>query len=100
MPKIEVKNVYKIFGTEPSKVLPMCQEGATKEDILENTGHTVGLADVSLSIEEGETFVSAGEVRQDQKEILDDLHEDMDNLPEAEEDDIQFQDNEMRVSIR
>jgi len=60
MPKIEVKNVYKIFGTEPSKVLPMCQEGATKEDILENTGHTVGLADVSLSIEEGETFVCMG----------------------------------------
>ena len=50
MPKIEVKNVYKIFGTEPATVLPMVQKGATKEDILENTGHTVGLANVSLSI--------------------------------------------------
>jgi len=60
MPKIEVKNVYKIFGTEPAKVLPMCQKGVTKEEIMENTGHTVGLADVSISIEEGETFVCMG----------------------------------------
>ena len=60
MPKIEVKNVYKIFGTEPAKILPMCQKGVTKEEIMENTGHTVGLADVSISIEEGETFVCMG----------------------------------------
>ncbi len=60
MRKIEVKNVYKIFGPEPSKVLPMCQDKVSKEEILENTGHTVGLADVSLSIEEGETFVCMG----------------------------------------
>ena len=60
MTKIEVKNVYKIFGPEPSKVLPMCQDKVSKEEILDNTGHTVGLADVSLSIEEGETFVCMG----------------------------------------
>ena len=60
MSKIEIKNVYKIFGGHPSKVLPMVQEGATKEEILEKTGHTVGLDNVSLSIEEGETFVCMG----------------------------------------
>ena len=60
MAKIDVKNVYKIFGPEPSKVLPMCQDKVSKEEILEKTGHTVGLADVSLSIEEGETFVCMG----------------------------------------
>ena len=38
MSKIEVKNVYKIFGDNPSKVLPMVQDGATKEEILEKTG--------------------------------------------------------------
>jgi len=43
MSKIEIKNVYKIFGDHPSKVLPMVQDGATKEEILEKTGHTVGL---------------------------------------------------------
>ena len=35
MAKIEVKNVYKIFGDNPSKVLPMVQEGATKEKNIE-----------------------------------------------------------------
>ena len=35
MSKIEVKNVYKIFGDSPSKVLPMVQDGASKEEILE-----------------------------------------------------------------
>ena len=60
MSKIEIKNVYKIFGNSPSKVLPMVQDGASKEEVLEKTGHTVGLDNVSLSIEEGETFVCMG----------------------------------------
>ena len=60
MSKIEIKNVYKIFGNNPSEVLPMVKEGANKEEVLEKTGHTVGLDNVSLSIEEGETFVCMG----------------------------------------
>jgi glycine betaine/proline transport system ATP-binding protein len=60
MSKIEIKNVYKIFGEHPSKILPMVQDGATKEEVLEKTGHTVGLDNVSLNIEEGETFVCMG----------------------------------------
>ena len=38
----------------------MVKEGSTKEEILEKTGHTVGLDNVSLKIEEGETFVCMG----------------------------------------
>ena len=60
MSKIEIKNVYKIFGNTPSEVLPMVKDGAKKEEVLEKTGHTVGLDDVTLSIEEGETFVCMG----------------------------------------
>tara|TARA_B100000427_G_scaffold238759_1_gene201648 strand:+ start:196 stop:1254 length:1059 start_codon:yes stop_codon:yes gene_type:complete len=60
MAKIEIKNIYKIFGSEPQKVLPMVQNGSTKEEVLEETGHTVGLDNVSISIEEGETFVCMG----------------------------------------
>ena len=60
MSKIEIRNVYKIFGQNPSKILPMVQDGANKEEVLEKTGHTVGLDNVSLSIEEGETFVCMG----------------------------------------
>tara|TARA_B100000686_G_scaffold134403_1_gene141433 strand:- start:1566 stop:2615 length:1050 start_codon:yes stop_codon:yes gene_type:complete len=60
MAQIEVKNVYKIFGSNPEKILPMVQDGATKEEVLEKTGHTIGLDNVSISVEEGETFVCMG----------------------------------------
>ena len=52
MSKIEINNVYKIFGPSPKKILPMVQEGATKEEVLEKTGHTVGLDNVSLKIDD------------------------------------------------
>ena len=52
MSKIEINNVYKIFGNNPNSVLPMVKDGAT--------GHTVGLDNVSLKIQEGETFVCMG----------------------------------------
>ena len=60
MSKIEINNVYKIFGNSPNSVLPMVKDGATKEQVLEETGHTVGLDNVSLKIQEGETFVCMG----------------------------------------
>ncbi len=60
MSKIEINNVYKIFGNNPQSVMPMVKEGANKEEVLEKTGHTVGLDNVSLKIEEGETFVCMG----------------------------------------
>ena len=60
MSKIEINNVYKIFGNNPKSVLSMVKDGGTKEEILEKTGHTVGLDNVTLKIEEGETFVCMG----------------------------------------
>ena len=52
MSKIEINNVYKIFGPKPSDVLQMVKDGASKEEVLDKTGHTVGLDDVTLKIEE------------------------------------------------
>ena len=60
MSKIEINNVYKIFGPKPNQVLKMVKGGSGKDEILEKTGHTVGLDNVSLKIEEGETFVCMG----------------------------------------
>ena len=34
MSKIEINNVYKIFGNNPNSVLPMVKDGATKEQVL------------------------------------------------------------------
>mgnify|MGYP002701142160 FL=1 len=60
MSKIEINNIYKIFGNDPDSVMDMVKNGSTKDEVLEQTGHTVGLDNVSLNIEEGETFVCMG----------------------------------------
>ena len=60
MSKIEIKNIYKIFGNHPDQVLPMVKEGANKELVMEETGHTVGLDNVSISVKKGEIFVCMG----------------------------------------
>ncbi|MFP4266371.1 MAG: glycine betaine/L-proline ABC transporter ATP-binding protein [Spirochaetaceae bacterium] len=58
--KITVKNLYKIFGTNPKRVYPMIKEGKTKEEVLEKTGCTIAVNDVSIEIKKKETFVIMG----------------------------------------
>lgn len=60
MAKIEVEGVFKIFGPAPQDALARARAGDSKETILAETGHTVGLHDVTLSIEAGEIFVVMG----------------------------------------
>ncbi|ATO48506.1 glycine betaine/L-proline ABC transporter ATP-binding protein [Brevibacillus laterosporus] len=60
MPIIEVKNLTKVFGRDPKKVLPLLKEGWTKEKILKETKMTVGVNQASFSIEAGEIFVIMG----------------------------------------
>jgi len=60
MSKIEVKNIYKIFGKEPEKWIDAVKQGITKEELLAKSGHTLGLKDISLSIEEGSIHVIMG----------------------------------------
>lgn len=58
--KLEVKNLYKIFGEHPKKALKMLEQGIDKDEIFNKTGQTVGVKNASLSIEEGEIFVVMG----------------------------------------
>lgn len=60
MSKIEVKNLFKIFGPEPGKAMEMLKAGMSKDDLLQKMGHTVGIYDVSFSVEQGEIFVVMG----------------------------------------
>jgi len=60
MSKIEVKNIYKIFGKEPDKWIDAVKQGISKEELLAQSGHTLGLKDISLSIEEGSIHVIMG----------------------------------------
>jgi len=57
---IEVRKLYKIFGSRPAEVLARVQAGEGKDEILADTGHTVGLDDVNLHIRGAETFVVMG----------------------------------------
>jgi len=59
-PLISIKNLYKVFGKNEKKVLEEVKAGKSKETILAETGHTVGLADINLDIYPGEIFVIMG----------------------------------------
>jgi len=58
--KIVVENLYKIFGTQPKKAMTLLKEGHDKDSILEKIGMTVGVDNVSFTIEAGEIFVIMG----------------------------------------
>lgn len=60
MDKIVVENLYKIFGTQPKKAMTLLKEGHDKDSILEKIGMTVGVDNVSFTIEAGEIFVIMG----------------------------------------
>ncbi|MEC6798761.1 glycine betaine/L-proline ABC transporter ATP-binding protein [Photobacterium sp. S4TG1] len=59
-PCIQVKNLYKIFGPKDKQVLKKVKAGESKDAILAETGHTVGLSDINLNIYPGEIFVIMG----------------------------------------
>jgi glycine betaine/proline transport system ATP-binding protein len=58
--KIAVRNVSKVFGGAPDEALALLREGRSKEDILKETGQTVGVQDVNFDVEQGEIFVVMG----------------------------------------
>ena len=57
---IEIRDLYKIFGSNPLGVVKVLEKGGTKADVLSKSKHTVALQNVSLEIEKGETFVIMG----------------------------------------
>lgn len=59
-PLLNVKGLYKVFGENPKDAFPLLKSGLNKDQIFEKTGLTVGVQDVSLSINEGEIFVIMG----------------------------------------
>ncbi|HET7628648.1 MAG TPA: glycine betaine/L-proline ABC transporter ATP-binding protein [Bacillales bacterium] len=58
--KIQVNHVSKIFGPHAKSILSKVKEGKAKDEILKETGHTVGVNDVSFDVNEGEIFVIMG----------------------------------------
>lgn len=60
MAKIQVKNVYKVFGSAPMQMISFLEKGEKKPDLLKKYKHSVGVNNVSFSVNEGEIFVVMG----------------------------------------
>lgn len=58
--KVQLKNIWKIFGPSPEHILKTLDHNASRAEIQAQTGHVVAVRDVSLDIAEGEIFVVMG----------------------------------------
>lgn len=58
--KISVQNVTKIFGKNAKKAAQLLKEGKDKNEILKQTGATIGVNQANFDVYEGEIFVIMG----------------------------------------
>ncbi len=58
--KVSIKNLYKIFGTEPQSYLEAVKQGLSKSDLKEKHNHVLGLKDINVDMREGEITVIMG----------------------------------------
>ena len=59
-PKIICKNVWKIFGTYPRRTLENLDHSLSRAEVQAQTGHVIGVNNVSFAVQKGETFVVMG----------------------------------------
>ncbi len=57
---LRVQNLWKVFGPNPDKAVELSRAGASRAEVLEATGCTVAVRDVSFEVQRGETFVVMG----------------------------------------
>ena len=60
MALIEVRDLYKVFGPNPRRAIPLIKKGMSKAEILKKTGCTIAINGATFSIEKRETFVVMG----------------------------------------
>ncbi|HCX64891.1 MAG TPA: glycine/betaine ABC transporter ATP-binding protein, partial [Eubacteriaceae bacterium] len=60
MVKIRFDNIVKIFGNNPKMALKQLEQGKSKQEILEETKHVVGINKATFDIKQGEVFVIMG----------------------------------------
>ncbi len=58
--KIQIKNLYKIFGKNPRSALEQVKDGVNKDELLEKHNHVLGLKDINLDINEKSIQVVMG----------------------------------------
>ncbi|MBY0410187.1 MAG: betaine/proline/choline family ABC transporter ATP-binding protein, partial [Burkholderiaceae bacterium] len=58
--QIIIDHVFKVFGDSPEKALELVQQGLSKQEIMAQTGNSIGVFDATFTIEPGEIFVIMG----------------------------------------
>lgn len=58
--KIQVRNLYKVFGRQATEAVGLLKQGLSKDEVFKRTGHVCGVNDVSFDVEEGEIYVLMG----------------------------------------
>ncbi|AJE45647.1 quaternary amine ABC transporter ATP-binding protein [Celeribacter indicus] len=48
--KVSIRNLYKIFGSDPMRALEEVKAGMTKAELMEHSTHALGLRDINLDI--------------------------------------------------
>ena len=59
-PQIIIKNLWKIFGRDPKRILSTSLRTKSKDYIQEKTGCIIGMRDISLEIDKGEFYILMG----------------------------------------
>lgn len=49
-PSIDIRGLYKIFGSEPQTWIGPVKQGMRKEDLVRDHGHVLGLRDINITI--------------------------------------------------
>ena len=58
---IRLESVYKIFGPQPhGRAFDLVRAGVSKDEVQRQSGHVVGINDVTFSVSQGEIFVVMG----------------------------------------
>ena len=58
--KVICQSLWKVFGPQPESIFDIVNNGATKQEVLEQTGHVIAVKDVSFEVHENEIFVVMG----------------------------------------
>ena len=58
--KIKISNLYKVFGKSPSAAMAHVRNGASKQELLDEHGHVLGLRDINIDIPERRIQVIMG----------------------------------------
>ena len=59
-PKIICRDIWKVFGSNPDRVMASLDRSASRAEVQEETGHVIAVRDVSFTVRQGETFVVMG----------------------------------------